>query len=135
METARTDLLCGSPDNVAAVMEALSLARDPKEYMAGTQLRSLAAELARNADLQVSVITYDNESQDIEVRLAHSPESLPVTVDRNGPGDKCQITCDCWQDIETADGIVHAAELIAAILSGFAEQLHPSSQKGSESGE
>ena len=63
MKTARTDLLCGSPENVAAALEALSLARDPKEYMAGTQLRSLAAELARNADLQVSVITYDNESQ------------------------------------------------------------------------
>jgi putative heme iron utilization protein len=135
MKTARTDLLCGTPENVAAVLEALSLAQDLKEYVAGTQLRSLAAELARNPDLRVSVITYDNESQDIEVRLAHFPESVPVTVDRNGLGDKCQITCDCWQDIGTADAIVHAAGLVIAILRGFAEQLHPSSQKGSESGE
>ena len=125
MKTARTDLLYGTPEEVAVVLEALSLGQDPREYTAGTQLRSLAAELAGIPGLRMSVVTCDNESQELEVRLAHFPGSFPVTVDRNGSGDKCQIACDCWQDIATVDGIVHAAELVAAILGGFAEHAQP----------
>jgi hypothetical protein len=116
MMTARKELLSGTPDEVAARLEKLSLEMPDYEYLAGTRLRFLAVELVKNPGLQVSVITYGQESQELEVRLSDAPECEPVTIDRNDPGDQCQVTCDRWLKIGTGPEIENAAELIGALL-------------------
>jgi hypothetical protein len=65
MMTARKDLLSGTPDEVTAKLEELSRGLALYEYTSGTRLRSLAVELAKIPDLQVSVISYENESQEL----------------------------------------------------------------------
>jgi hypothetical protein len=113
--TIRKELLSGTPDEVAVKLEKLSLEMPNHEYMAGTRLRSLAVELVKNLGLQVSVITYENESQELEVRL---PGTLKceITIDRNDTGDQCQVTCDRWLKIGTGPEIESAAELIGTLL-------------------
>ena len=61
------------------------------EYMAGTRLRLLAAELAKNTGFRVSVLTYCNESQELEVSIVSNPSCNPIMIDRNNVGDRCQI--------------------------------------------
>ena len=116
MMTARKDLLSGTPEEIADKLEQLSKGITLHEYLAGTQLRSLAATLAQNPELLVSVVTYDNESQEVEVRLASAPKLDPIMIDRNNGGDNCQITLDQWIGINAEPDVENAAKLIAKLL-------------------
>lgn len=116
MMTARKDVLSGTADEIADKLEKLSRGMPLHEYMAGTQLRSLAAELAKNPDVQVSVVRYENESQELEVRLADTPGCDPVMIDRNSSGNQCQVTCDHWVNIGTGPDVERAAKLIGTLL-------------------
>jgi hypothetical protein len=40
----------------------------------------------------VSVITYENESQELEVVLSGDPCCDAIMIDRNAAGDLCQMT-------------------------------------------
>lgn len=121
MRTARMDVLNGTAEEVDAKLEQLSKGMPHYEYLAGTRLRMLAALLAQNANLLVSVVTYDNESQELEVRLAGSPGRDPVMIDRNGIGTECQVTLDQWLKIGTEPEVENTAGLIAALLHVYAE--------------
>jgi Bacterial regulatory proteins, gntR family len=112
----RRDLLKGTPEEVDEKLEQLSKGITSHEYVAGTQLRMLAALLARNTDLHVSVVTYDNESQELEVRLAGSPGCDPIMIDRNSAGTECQVTLDQWLNIGTEPDIENIAGLVTALL-------------------
>jgi hypothetical protein len=116
MMTARKDMLNGTPEEVAGMLEQLSRGMANHEYLAGTQLRVLAATLARNPDLLVSVVTYGNESQELEVTLAGIPDCDPVMIDRNGIGNGCQVTLNQWLKIGTEPDIENTAGLVTALL-------------------
>jgi hypothetical protein len=87
------------------------------EYVAGTRLRALAVELARHAALTVSVVTYDDESQEPEVVLSGDPRCDALMIDRNKADDHCQMTWDRWLDIRNDAEIGKAADFIAAVLN------------------
>jgi hypothetical protein len=116
MMPARKDLLSGTPEEVSGILEELSLGMSLREYMGNTQLRSLAVELTKNHDLQVSVITYQNESQELEVTLAGVTGCDPVMIYRDRSGGVCQITCDLWVKIGTWPEIEKTAEMIGVLL-------------------
>jgi hypothetical protein len=79
MMSARKDLLSGTPDQVSARLEELSREMAQHEYLAGTRLRMLAAELAKRPGLRVTVLTYHDRSpdldggQELQVALADDP--------------------------------------------------------------
>jgi len=116
MMTAQRDVLSGTPDEIAATLEGLSVGVSHHEYISGTQLRCLALELAKNPDICVSVVTYENVSQELEVRPAGEPDCEPVVIDRNTLGDQCQVTCDRWMKIGSGLEIEKAAEIISTLL-------------------
>jgi hypothetical protein len=68
--------------------------REQTEGLAPAQLRELAVQLAADPDLTVSVITYDDGRQELEVlhtgpphRTEHTIDCLPVRARvRRGPG-------------------------------------------------
>jgi hypothetical protein len=76
-------LLAGTPDDIRVRVENLSRGLAPHEYSADERLRALAVELARHADLQMWLLTYNDESQELEVTLSGdriaTPSSLPAT--------------------------------------------------------
>jgi len=113
---ARKDLLSGSPDEVSARLEELSRGLALHEYLAGTRLRMLAVELAQRPNLKVSVVTYDNESQELEVVFADGPHREPVVIDPDNVGEHCQITWDRWFAIGNDTEIETAADMVAGIL-------------------
>lgn len=116
MITVQKDVLSGTPDEIAIKLEQISKRISRQEYFAGTQLRALAEVLSHNTDLIVSVITYENEAQELEVRLASSPDSDPIMIDRNSAGDRGQVTLNEWMQIETEPGIETTAEFVIALL-------------------
>lgn len=117
MMQARKDVLSGTPEEVSRILEELSQGMSLHEYMGNTQLHSLAVELAKNHDLQVSVITYENQSQELEVTLASGSVCDPIMIDRDSSGALGQITCDLWMKIGTWTEIERATEMVAALLS------------------
>ena len=88
----------------------------------GIRLRALAELLSHNTDLLVSVITYENEAQELEVRLANSLGRDPIMIDRNSTGDRGQVTLNEWMKIGTEGDIENTAELITALLHVCADQ-------------
>lgn len=64
MITSHKTILSGSPDDLRRMVEKLSLDQEPHEYQAGTRLRELAVALAMQAGFNVSVISYEDGSQD-----------------------------------------------------------------------
>ncbi len=117
MMTVRKDLLTGTPDEVSRRVEDLSRGMSLHEYMAGTRLRALAVELARHAALTVSVVTYEDESQELEVVLSGDPGCDAIMIDRDKAGDHCQMTWDRWLDIRNDAEIGKTADFIAAVLN------------------
>jgi len=117
MITVRKDLLSGTPDEVSKRVEELSRGVTLHEYMAGTRLRALAVELAKRAGLTVSVVTYDDESQELEVVISGNPHCDAIMVDRDKFGDHCQMTWDRWLGIKNDEEIGKAADFIAAVLN------------------
>ena len=115
--TARKNLLSGSSDEVEARLEELARVVSQDEHSGGTRLRLLAAELTRRPDLEVSVVTYDNESQELEVKFTDDPHCEPLIIDRDAAGENCQITWDRWLPISNDRNIETAADMVADILS------------------
>ena len=126
MMTARKDVLSGTPEEVAGVLERISKGMTNHEYLAGTQLRMLAATLARNPGLIVSVVTYGNESQEIEVALAGSLGCDPIIIDRNSAGTGCQVALNKWLMIGTEPEIENTAGLVTKLLHFWADHQHSS---------
>jgi hypothetical protein len=92
MITVRKNRLSGTSDEVSEKVEKLSRGMALHEYMAGTRLRVLAVELAKYDGLTVSVVTYDDESQELEVVLSGDPHCDAIMIDRDRVGDHCQMT-------------------------------------------
>jgi hypothetical protein len=117
MMTARKDLLSGTPDEVSARVEELSRGLAQYEYLAGTRLRLLAVELTKRPNLRVSVVTYENDSQELEVVFTDDPHCDPVMIDRDNIGERCQVTWDRWLPISNDTEVEIAADMIASMLN------------------
>jgi hypothetical protein len=123
MRTVTKELLSGTPDEVSARLEELSRGLALYEYMASTRLRMLAVELTKRPNLKVSLVTYQNQSnelegsQELEVVFTDDPHCEPVMIDRDNVGEHCQITWDRWLRIGNDTEIETAAAMIASILN------------------
>jgi hypothetical protein len=115
--TARKDLLSGSSDEVSARLEELARGFAHYEYAGGTRLRLLAIELTKRPNLKVSVVTYENESQELEVAFTDDPKCDPIMIDRDAVGENCQITWDRWLSISNDRDIRIAADMVAGVLN------------------
>jgi hypothetical protein len=115
--TSRKDLLNGSPDEVSAQLEELSRGLTQHEYASSARLRLLAVELARRPNLNVSIVTYENESQELEVTFADSQQCDPIMIDRDAIGENCQITWDRWLSISNDHDIETVANMIAGVFN------------------
>jgi hypothetical protein len=123
MMRASKELLGGTPEKVSARLEELCREMAQDEYLAGTRLRMLAVELTKRPNLRVSVVTYQDESRDLdggqelEVMFTNKPYCEPVMIDRDHIGEHCQITWDRWLHIRNDSEIETAADVIASILN------------------
>lgn len=116
MITIHKVLLDGTPDDLQRKVEELARDQGPYEYLAGTRLRELAVALAMHDDLRVSVVTYEDGSQELEVVLTGDPHCDAVMIDRNKLGDQCQVTWERWLAINDAPATRIAVSLIKAVL-------------------
>jgi len=90
--------------------------RDQTEGLAPARLRDLAVQLADDPDLTVSVITYDDGTQELEVLHTGPPHRTEHTVDcrsftRQPSGTQAQTL-----SIADPDGLQQAVALVQAIL-------------------
>lgn len=114
--TARKELLSGAPEEVSAYLDELSTGLPQYEYATGARLRLLAVELTQRPNLRISLVTYEDGSQDLEVRIVDHPCD-PIMIDRDSVGENCQITWDRWLPIRNDHDIKTAADMIANALS------------------
>ena len=105
MITVQKARLSGSLGDLQRKVEDLVRDQGPHEYLAGTRLRELAVALAMQADLNVSVVTYADESQELEVVLTDHPSCDPIVIGRDHLGGRCQLTWERWLPIEDQPGI------------------------------
>lgn len=117
MITSHKTILSGSREYLQRKVEGLSLDQEPHEYQAGTRLRELAVELAMQAGFNVSVISYEDGSQELEVVLTDYPSCDPIVIGRNQHGGLCQLSWDLWLPIEDQPGIETIVNLIRAALN------------------
>jgi hypothetical protein len=123
MMRASKELLSGTPDKVSARLEELSRDMAQHEYVAGTRLRMLAVELTKRPNIKVSLVTYQDESRDLdggqelEVVFTEDPHCEPVMIDRDHIGEHCQITWDRWLHIRNETEVEAAADMIASVLN------------------
>jgi hypothetical protein len=90
--TIQKSRLSGSLDDLQAKVEDLAHDQGPHEYLMGTRLRELAVTLAMQADLHVSLVTYADGSQELEVALTRHPNCDPIVIGRDHFGGQCQLT-------------------------------------------
>ena len=109
-------LLAGTPDDISARVEKISRSLAPQEYSAGERLRALTVELARHADLQMWLLTYHDDSQELEVTLSGDPHCDAIIITRDKRGFNCQVSWERWLEIKDNAAIEKAAGLIADIL-------------------
>ena len=123
MMRASKELLSGTPDKVSARLEELSRDMAQHDYVAGTRLRMLAVELTKRPNIKVSLVTYQDESRDLdggqelEVVFIDDPHCEPVMIDRDHIGEHCQITWDRWLHIRNETEVEAAADMIASVLN------------------
>jgi hypothetical protein len=115
--TSRKIILSGSLDDLQRTMEKLSLDQEPHEYQAGTRLRELAVALAMQAGFNVSVISYEDRSQELEVVLTDHPGCDPIVICRDQHGERYQLSWDLWLPVEDQPGIEAIVNLIGAALN------------------
>jgi hypothetical protein len=114
--------LNGTPED-AERLEKFCQRLSPAEFAGSGRLRALAAELAQQQELevsvnafeQVSVITYEDEALEIEIVIAGDRFCEPVTVNRDKTGDRCQVSWQRWADIGDDAAMEKTARMIAAI--------------------
>jgi hypothetical protein len=115
--TCHKTILSGSPDDLRRTVERLSLDQEPHEYQAGTRLRELAVTLATQAGFNVSVVSYEDGSQELEVGLADYPGCDPMVICRDQHGKRYQLSWDLWLPIEDQPGIEAVVNLIGVALN------------------
>ncbi len=69
------------------------------------------------AGFDVSVLSYDDGSQELEVVLTDHPNCDPIVIGRNQHGGQCQLSWDLWLPIEDQPGIETVVNLIQAALN------------------
>jgi hypothetical protein len=109
-------VLDGSPDEVRKKLDELTRCLPPHEYAASKRVSELAAELARDPRLRVSVVTYNDEAQELEVILSGDPHCDSVMLSRSQSGTHCQLEWNRWLPIANDADISHAAALVTAVL-------------------
>ena len=112
-------LLKAAPDDARAQLEELALRHESGEYAAGERLRAVAAELVARG-LEVTAVDYRDGAQELEVVLPSARQVGPVTVDRDGTGQGCQLSWEEWADIADEAGVRRAADIVDAVLRGVA---------------
>lgn len=71
---------------------------------------------AENRDLAVQVITYEHDSQELEVRLAGAHASDPVVISRDWTGKRRQVAYDQWMKIDGPEGITKVMDVATLLL-------------------
>jgi hypothetical protein len=130
--TSHKTILSGSPDDLRRMVEKLSLDQEPYEYQAGTRLRELAVALAMQASFNVSVISYEDGSQELEVGLTDYPGCDPIVICRDQHGERYQLSWDLWLPVEDQSGIEAIVNLIGAALNATRPVLARKTDAGAE---
>jgi hypothetical protein len=130
--TCHKTILSGSPDDIRRTVEKLSLDQEPHEYQAGTRLRELAVALAVQAGFNVSVISYEDGSQELEVGLTDHPGCDPIVICRDRDGGRYQLSWDLWLPVEDQPGIEAIVNLIGAALNATRPVLARNTDAGAE---
>jgi hypothetical protein len=112
-------LLRPAPEDARAQLDGLALRLAPEEFAAGERLRAVAAELVR-CGLEVTAVDYQDGSQELEVVLPQARPHTPVTVDRDGSGNGCQLSWEEWVDIADEAAARRAAGIVKAVLHSIA---------------
>jgi len=112
-------LLKTDPGQARVQLEELAGKLAPEENAAGGRLRAVAVELARRG-LEVTVVDYQDASQELEVVLPQARHLGPVTVDRDASGAGCQLAWEQWADIADEAGASRAADMVTALLHSIA---------------
>jgi hypothetical protein len=108
-------VLQGTPDDGERLEEFCGRLAST-EFAAAARLRTLAVELARREELEVSAVAYEDESLELEVVLAGDRFREPVTIDRDGTGRGCQMSWQRWAGIEDDAAVEKAAQMIASVV-------------------
>src|SRR5204862_499943 len=124
--------LSGSLDDIRRTVEKLSLDQEPHEYKAGMRLRELAVALAMNAGFNVSVISYEDGSQELEVGLTDHPGCDPIVICRDRDGERYQLSWDLWLPVVDQPGIEAIVNLIGAALNATRPVLARNTDAGAE---
>jgi hypothetical protein len=108
-------LLSGSLGDVQRKVEELACDLGSDEYLAGTRLRELAVALAMHADFDVSVVAYEDGSQELEVILTGHPSGDVIVIGQLGEG--FQLEWQRWIPIEDQPGSETIVNLTRAVLN------------------
>jgi hypothetical protein len=112
-------LLKGVPEDARVQLDELARRLDTGDFAAGERLRAVAAELVRRG-LEVTAVDYQDGSIELEAVLPRARYLGPVTVDRDGSGNGCQLSWEEWVGIADAAGASRAAGMVRALLDGMA---------------
>jgi hypothetical protein len=97
------------------------LARGPGGDAAPARLRDLAVELAAHRDLRVSVITYEDGTEELEVLHAGPPYCDEDTFDREKFAGQARTAPDRTLRLAGESGMRDAVNLIRAILTNASD--------------
>jgi hypothetical protein len=117
MITSQKTILSGSPSDIRRTVEELAFDQEPHEHQAGARLRELAVSLAMQPGFSVSVISYEDGSQELEVVLTDHPGCDPIVIGRDQSGGRCQVSWDLWLPIDDQPGIETIVNLIGVALN------------------
>lgn len=117
MNSSCKTILSRSPDDIRRTVDELALDQEPHEYQAGTRLRELTVSLAMQPGFSVSVISYEDGSQELEVVLTDHPGCDPIVIGQDQNGGRCQVSWDLWLPIDDQPGIETIVNLIGAALN------------------
>jgi hypothetical protein len=90
--------------------------REQTESLGPAQLRELAVQLAADPDLTVSVITYDDGRQELEVPHTGPPHHTERTIDCCRFEREPAATPARTMSVSTPAALLDAADMIRAIL-------------------
>lgn len=111
--------LDSDPGQAQAQLEELTGQLPPPERPSGAQLRAVAVELVRRG-LEVTVVDYQDPSQELEIVLPQARNLEPVTIDRDPSGTSCHLAWEQLADIPDEAGVARAADTVAALLHAIA---------------
>jgi NAD(P)-dependent dehydrogenase (short-subunit alcohol dehydrogenase family) len=112
-------LLDSDPGQAHGQLEELAGRLPLPERASGEQLRAVAVELIRRG-LEVTVVDYQDPSQELEIILPQARNLEPVTIDRDPSGTICHLAWEYPADITDEAGVARAADTVAALLHAIA---------------